>query len=49
MMDMRKKMMPVMEKRMKEGKPMPMGCPMMQKMMSDKEGMLMMKDKPASP
>lgn len=38
MMEMHKKMMPVMEKRMKEGKPMPMACPMMQKMMSEKEG-----------
>ena len=36
--EMHKKMMPVMEKRMKEGKPMPMSCPMMQKMMSEKEG-----------
>jgi hypothetical protein len=38
MMEMHKKMMPVMEKRMKEGKPMPMCCPMMQKMMNEKEG-----------
>jgi len=46
MMEMHKKMMPVMEKRMKEGKPMPMPCPMMQKMMKEKEGKEgMMKDK----
>ena len=38
MMEMHKKMMPVMEKRMKEGKPMPACCPMMQNMMKDKEG-----------
>jgi hypothetical protein len=38
MMEMHKKMMPVMEKRIKEGKPMPMCCPMMQKMMNEKEG-----------
>ena len=38
MMETHKKMMPVMEKRMKEGKPMPMCCPMMQKMMNEKEG-----------
>jgi hypothetical protein len=35
MMEMHKKMMPVMEKRMKDGKPMPMACPMMQNMMKD--------------
>ena len=38
MMEMHKKMMPVMEKRMKDGKPMPACCPMMQNMMKDKEG-----------
>jgi hypothetical protein len=38
MMEMHKKMMPVMEKRMKDAKPMPMCCPMMQKMMNEKEG-----------
>ena len=43
MMEMHKKMMPVMEKRMKEGKPMPMSCPMMQNMMKDG----MMKDNAA--
>lgn len=50
MMEMHKKMMPVMQKRMKDGKPMPMSCPMMQKMMNEKEGMMkggMMKDKAA--
>jgi hypothetical protein len=45
MMEMHKKMMPVMEKMKKDGKPMPMGCPMMQNMMKDD----MMKDKPAAP
>ncbi|MCY2929571.1 MAG: hypothetical protein NTV86_08775 [Planctomycetota bacterium] len=38
MMDMHKKMAPVMEKRMKDGKPMPACCPMMQKAMNEKEG-----------
>jgi hypothetical protein len=50
MMEMHKKMMPVMEKRMKDGKPMPVCCPMLQKMMSEKEGMPaggMMKDNAA--